>query len=401
MHQNNMNRVKMLVVGLFAALQPLLIYGQIAVGGDNPDQSAVLDLQSNSKGFLISRMTTAERNSIASPAVGLMIYNTGTYCLEINVGTTSAPEWSAISCRTGAISGIDCAGATVTGSLVSGVSATGVSVSVPYTGGNSGAYVGQTVSSTGVTGLTATLSAGSFAGGSGSVSYDITGTPSGVGTASFALNIGGQSCTLDVTASYSCKAKIDATTFKNFLCYNLGAANTSANPFTPSWEIVGGHWQWGRLAQAAPGPTGPGAGDANDGAISGWNNTDAPDGSWSDASKTINDPCPAGYRVPTMAEWDGVRLNNTLTNVGTWTNSGSTNYSSGKNFGTGLFLPAAGLRSNTSNGALFNRGYFGYYWSSSEDSPYSLYLGFREDAAYQSDQDRVAGYSVRCIAESD
>jgi hypothetical protein len=72
---------------------------------------------------------------------------------------------------------------------------------IPYTGGNGGAHNGQTVASTGITGLTATLAPGNFASGSGSLTYTITGTPSGTGTASFALNIGGQSCTLNRTVT--------------------------------------------------------------------------------------------------------------------------------------------------------------------------------------------------------
>jgi hypothetical protein len=148
-----------------------------------------------------------------------------------------------------------------------------------------------------VTGLTATLSAGNFGSGAGNLSYAITGTPASGGTASFALNIGGQTCTLDVTVSSApvCRAKVTATDYKNFMCYNLGAANTSADPFTPTWEINGGYWQWGRSAQAAAGPTGSGPDHDNDGAVSGWNTTDAANGSWADGSKTGNDPCPTGY----------------------------------------------------------------------------------------------------------
>ena len=42
------------------------------------DASAILTLTSTSKGFLPPRMTTAQRDAITSPALGLMIYNTST-----------------------------------------------------------------------------------------------------------------------------------------------------------------------------------------------------------------------------------------------------------------------------------------------------------------------------------
>ncbi len=43
-----------------------------------PAASAILDISSTTKGFLLPRMTTAERDLIAAPATGLMIYNTTT-----------------------------------------------------------------------------------------------------------------------------------------------------------------------------------------------------------------------------------------------------------------------------------------------------------------------------------
>ena len=94
---------------------------------------------------------------------------------------------------------LTCGSATDNGTLVHGVAASGVSSEVPYTGGNAGPHSGQTVASTGVTGLTATLTAGNFADGSGNLTYTITGTPASSGTATFALNIGGQTCNLTRT----------------------------------------------------------------------------------------------------------------------------------------------------------------------------------------------------------
>ncbi len=353
------------------------------------------------------------------------------YCLFMNSGSAYTnyyyrTDGFSVRCATdpdapppavGSISTLDCPNATLTGTLTADSVANGVSVQVPYTGGNGGTHSGQTVTSTGVTGLTATLAAGSFATGADSLTYTISGTPDSAGTASFALNIGGQSCTMEVTVGAGscttptdCWAKVNATDTLYFLCHNLASANTCADPFTPSWEIIGGYWQWGRKGPDASqwlntntpnfahGPTGPDAGDANDAAVSGWSTTGAGNGAWSDATKTANDPCPAGYRVPTKAQWDGVVANNVLSDIGTWTSS-ATNYSSGKSIGSNLMLPAAGYRSNFA-GTLVDRGSYGYYWSSSEDgSLYAWYLYFDSDYAFTDYLTRTYGFSVRCAAE--
>jgi hypothetical protein len=63
------------------------------VGGSAAAQaSAILQADSTTKGFLPPRMTTTQRNAIASPAAGLMIYNTTT--AKLNVYTTA---WEAIT----------------------------------------------------------------------------------------------------------------------------------------------------------------------------------------------------------------------------------------------------------------------------------------------------------------
>jgi hypothetical protein len=94
------------------------------------------------------------------------------------------------------VSVLNCSGTTFSTTAIEGVAYTGTA-SVPYTGGNAIDYpAGTAIASTGVTGLTATLSAGTLANGVGNLSYTISGTPSASGNANFALSFAGQNCSL-------------------------------------------------------------------------------------------------------------------------------------------------------------------------------------------------------------
>lgn len=57
------------------------------VGTGNSEPSAILQANSNNKGFLPPRMTTMERNVILNPATGLMVFNTETSCLNFYNGS--------------------------------------------------------------------------------------------------------------------------------------------------------------------------------------------------------------------------------------------------------------------------------------------------------------------------
>jgi hypothetical protein len=59
-----------------------------AGGTDIPYSSSILDIRSTNKGVLIPRMITSNRDAIASPTAGLMIYNTTTNQFDFHNGTS-------------------------------------------------------------------------------------------------------------------------------------------------------------------------------------------------------------------------------------------------------------------------------------------------------------------------
>ena len=50
--------------------------GNVGIGTASPSASAILDARSTTKGVRMPNMTTAQKNAIAAPAAGLMVYDT-------------------------------------------------------------------------------------------------------------------------------------------------------------------------------------------------------------------------------------------------------------------------------------------------------------------------------------
>ncbi len=57
-------------------LLSLTTFSQVGIGTTTPDGSAMLDVSATNKGMLVPRMTTAQRTAIATPATGLMVFDT-------------------------------------------------------------------------------------------------------------------------------------------------------------------------------------------------------------------------------------------------------------------------------------------------------------------------------------
>lgn len=172
---------------------------------------------------------------------------------------------------------------------------------------------------------------------------------------------------------------------------NLGASQVAVN--NTDTNAFGGLYQWGRGSdghQLRKSTTASGL-SASD--VPGNTNFIIPPGPpndwrspqniflWQGANGT-NNPCPAGYRLPTEAEW--------IAEVASWnvTNAAGA-------FASTLKLPMGGNR----DGLVGSIGSSGNYWSSTISGAGSRYLYFGSSTSLTLTHDRSFGGSVRCIKD--
>ena len=323
----------------------------------------------------------------------------------LQITMTSNKKVVGVFVRNQTITSLNCSSAINSGELTPGVTVTGgVNIIIPYTGAFGGTHNGQTVTSTGVIGLTATLAAGVFANGAGNLTYNITGTPSTVGTARFAINIGGQSCliTMQVSAVQVSTIIVEVRspkTGRTWMDRNLGASRAATS--IADELSFGDLYQWGR------GPDGHQLRNSTTTTLT--SNLDQPGNSsfiitssssigwrvprnnnlWQGANG-INNPCPAGFRIPTAQEWQA-EFHGIFT--------GCLNMGNVIAFQSFLKLPAAGSRGG--NGVVSDT-IEGNYWTNESSitgnhssravsiSSFSLCHPF-------SYRNQAVGYCVRCI----
>jgi uncharacterized protein (TIGR02145 family) len=383
---------------------------EVGIGTVSPNTSAKLHVESTTQGFLPPRMTTTQRSAIASPAIGLVIYNTTTNCLNFYTGAAWFETCGTLS-YTATLTTMNCGGSTTSGYLYSGSVASNVTASVPYTGGNAGTYGAQSVSSTGVVGLTATLAAGTLANGAGSLTYTIAGTPTTSGTASFAITVGGQSCSFTVSVGAAigqypagtvhCAGATtvldvtNPTTGKIWMDRNLGATQVATS--STDANSYGDLYQWGRPAdghQCRTSTTTATLSSIDQPAHGNFIPSNSGPFDWRSPQNAnlwqgvngVNNPCPSGYRIPTETEINAERLS--------WSQDNSAGA-----FASPLKLPAAGYRFYNS-GNLLNVGSYGVYWSSTVlNITYSRFLNFYSSTASMSGGSRAYGLTVRCLKD--
>ena len=132
------------------------------------------------------------------------------------------------------------------------------------------------------------------------------------------------------------------------------------------------------------------------GEITGWDSS-IPTG---DAWEKVNDPSPAGWRVPTLAEIKKLLDTDNVSNEWTTQNGVTGRKFTDKATGNSLFLPAAGYRYGN-DGTLSGVGSYGFYWSSTVySSSDACGLDFYSDGAdWYDSYGRRSGRSVRAVVE--
>lgn len=403
--------------------------------GATPNESAGLDVDFNNKGFLPPRLTTSQRDAMANPAAGLMVYNTTFNCLQVNEGTPASPYWICITGiyidastnGTGIVSGYGtdggCAAPVFSDDLIVGEDASAITLTVQANVTTLGTY---TLVAGPTNGVTFTASGTFTSLGCQDIVFTASGTPTAAGATTWeAISNPLMSATTTVLppppvyrAGYvHCDAANPTTivevfnpaTNRTWMDRNLGADQLPA--FKNNAEGYGSLFQWGRFADGHqcvdhfginPNYATSGVYFSSLASTSASNQGNAWDGlfilngnipfdwlSTQDPNLWIgetgaNNPCPTGYRLPSIAEFQA--------EAATW----SSNNNDGA-YASPLKIPQNGQRLRT-NGNL-NYTASAFYWTTTVDGIRTRGFLISATTTGSVNNDRAIGNPVRCIKD--
>ncbi len=373
-----MNKIiySILLLGCFTA------QAQVKFGSNpaNINASAALEVESTTKGMLPPRMTNAQAYAIATPATGLMVYNTTLKCLSYFDGNS----WNCTF---------------VTPQPAPSTAPLGSTYTSHFNGVVSGPYTGTATTVTHTTGETFNALAGCatkmISAGNTSCPASVTGVS---GTVYPIVLINGQ-CWMSTNLK-EVPTNFSGNTATSWLATSPGDLGYSG--YFNTADVTGASG-WGITEPAA-----------NEGLLYQW--SAAMNNSMTERTKGN---CPAGYHVPSDCEWSflehglGMSLSQNAIS-GAWRDNtaGGGNVGSklrsqgtGNNNASGFAALLYGTR-NT-DGTFTSRPDYGRWWTSTVTTgePYKFYrvlgAGFQGVArsAVVNGTNEAVGLSVRCIKD--
>lgn len=349
----------------------------INTSGNDPDPSAILDIASEDKGLLIPRTT----KGAVSTVEGLLIFSTSSNTIDYYNGT----DWVSLCGSTvdnifgtGAVSqgvALNDNGAISDPSAILDISSSSKGVLLPRM-----TSVNRDVIKSPATGLIIyNTVTGQLEAWNGSGWYEMS---SAVGGACIEHCLGVTTTVVDVVSAG-----------QTWMDRNIGAtqqatSSTDANSY-------GDLYQWGRLSDGHQCRTSTTTTALSSTDVPGHNQfilddtfpfdwRDPQNGNLWQGVNGVNNPCPNGYRVPTITEWTNERLSWFVQDI-----AGA--------FASPLKLSLSGMR-NGFTGALQLVGTQGHYWSSTTSADRAGKLVFRAGfTSTSSPENRYHAFPVRCI----
>lgn len=360
-----------------------MLFAQVGINddGSSPNPAAGLDVKFSNKGFLLPRLSLTQRDAIANPPQGLMIF-----CTDCGSdGSVSVWTNNAWRTFTFCFCSVPAAGinAVVSGQITWTWNAVPEATGYKWNTVNNystAVDMGTALTKT-ETGITCNLVYTRYvwAYNTCSVSLPVTLTQSALPCSwacgdTLTINhvTSGGVAPINKTAKYGTLTNVPGEATKCWTTSNLGATH-QATAVSDTTEASGGwYWQFNRKQGIRYGIF--------------------PNWIWINQNSewlTANDPCAlelgTGWRIPTMSEWTNVF------NAGGWTSWNGP-------WGSVLKIHAAG-HLDKDWGELFNRGIDGWYWSSTQNgNEIAWSLGFWNGyCAIRGDQYKASGFTLRCL----